>query len=50
MSVAKAQHKRNESRQGLAIPALFQDCGFVSAGGLMSYDTSIPDACRLAGG
>jgi putative ABC transport system substrate-binding protein len=32
-----------------ALPAIYSVRGFVAAGGLMSYDTSIPDAYRRAG-
>jgi putative tryptophan/tyrosine transport system substrate-binding protein len=34
---------------GHALPAIYSFRGFVAAGGLMSYDTSIPDAYRRAG-
>jgi putative tryptophan/tyrosine transport system substrate-binding protein len=34
---------------GHALPAIYSLRGFVAAGGLMSYDTSIPDAYRRAG-
>jgi putative tryptophan/tyrosine transport system substrate-binding protein len=32
-----------------AVPTIFQDRGFVAAGGLMSYGGSIAEASRLAG-
>jgi putative ABC transport system substrate-binding protein len=44
---------RNEQLAALAfrhaVPAIFHDRGFATAGGLMSYGGSTPDAYRLAG-
>ena len=45
---ARKQLVKLAARQ--AIPAMYTDCETTAVGGLVSYSTSLPDACRQAAG